>query len=170
MNHVYDLHSTCHDWHRSRILLHAPSGKLLPIRGSRRPVPEAPRSPRRSRFRSHVRTGRMLARAGREASGERSEDGTESDAFQMIRELTETVAKARDAVAAILSNDPELADHTERTTDRPDPFRLRSVRPCESCPNGKLHYVGRSVLHDGRLGLGGLIVCDGCGKYDKRLY
>ena len=91
------------------------------------------------------------------------EPRTDLDCLHATEGLVETIEEARIAISAILLKKPELRRRLDETTADSKPERKRVTKPCVTCGEGTLHYVGRNVLPDGRLGLGGLIVCDTCG-------
>lgn len=80
----------------------------------------------------------------------------------------ETIREAREAVKHILASNEALHELMNQHTVLDRQERVRTIRQCGHCPNGKLHYVGRNKLDDGRLGLGGLVICDNCGFHETR--
>jgi hypothetical protein len=76
--------------------------------------------------------------------------------------MNETVQEARDAVKGVCSL--ELLRKIEQS------FAEEGNRPIKICPHcgGGFHFVGRTILPDGELGLGFLAVCDNCGFNEKR--
>jgi hypothetical protein len=79
----------------------------------------------------------------------------------------ETIDQARLAVKHVLCREKQLRELVDETVVDETDYQ-RPIRSCGSCKRGRLHYVGRMRLPDGRLGLGGLVVCDRCGFHESR--
>jgi hypothetical protein len=64
----------------------------------------------------------------------------------------------------------KLAIWVEAKTVRLTDDRQYQVYLCPQCRRGRLHLAGRHELHDGRLSMGGLYICDriACGYYATR--
>lgn len=72
------------------------------------------------------------------------------------------------AVQDVLERDPRLAGLIQRARV-PDPStRVRPVRSCSQCTEGRLHPIGGHRLPSGRPGTGELLLCDRCGYYATR--
>ncbi len=79
----------------------------------------------------------------------------------------ETIEEARRAIANILEQHPALQALVENTEAVSLADITHRIKQCMSCKKGKTHFVGRNRLPKGRLGMGGLSVCDHCGEYDS---
>lgn len=75
----------------------------------------------------------------------------------------ETLEEARLAIGKILAEKPDLRVLVENTEILTLAHLKHATRPCNACDTGTKHFVGRNKLPKGRLGRGGLFVCDGCG-------
>lgn len=76
--------------------------------------------------------------------------------------MNETVQQARDAVKGACSL--ELLRMIEETHAEEGKY---PIKKCPKCGGG-FHFVGRTVLPDGKLGWGFLAICDSCGFHEKR--
>jgi hypothetical protein len=79
----------------------------------------------------------------------------------------ESPEEARDAVRRIAQVNRKVAELMAWVMPE-DPERRRPVRTCPHCDAGRLHCIGRQRLPDGSPGVGGVVVCDGCGYYGGR--
>lgn len=79
----------------------------------------------------------------------------------------ELAPHARAAVELVLERNQELAAWVEQNVLPDEPDRLRPVRPCGRCKQGQLHFVG-TLLLEGKITLGSVVICDGCGDHSTR--
>ncbi len=80
----------------------------------------------------------------------------------------ERLREAWEAVQGVLARDPSLAADLAEEIVRASPERLRPVRTCPRCPEGRLHVLGRPKLKDGSPAMGAFVLCDRCGFYSTR--